>query len=121
MNGIMHRLKRARGLVDMFGLLGMGRAARHVGEKGSEGRRDHAARSIAHRIGAVVALGLACAAITPARATQHTTYFVTNAQGTVVAEMDNQGNTTYEAAYRPYGQQQSGAPQAEPGVYRACE
>ncbi|NKZ40251.1 RHS repeat-associated core domain-containing protein, partial [Oleiagrimonas citrea] len=41
--------------------------------------------------------------------------FVTNAQGTVVAEMDNQGNTTYEAAYRPYGQQQSGAPQAEPG------
>ncbi|GAB3032237.1 hypothetical protein GCM10027285_13710 [Oleiagrimonas citrea] len=51
----------------------------------------------------------------PAQASQHTTYFITNAQGTVVAEMDSQGNTTYEAAYRPYGKQQTGDAQMGPG------
>lgn len=40
---------------------------------------------------------------------------VTNAQGTVVATMTRQGQVTYTAAYRPYGQQVKGTPQAGPG------
>jgi RHS repeat-associated protein len=36
-------------------------------------------------------------------------------QGTVVAEMTPQGQVTYEAAYRPYGQQVTGVPQVGPG------
>lgn len=40
---------------------------------------------------------------------------VTNAQGTVVATMTPQGQVTYTAAYRPYGQQVKGTPQAGPG------
>ena len=50
----------------------------------------------------------------PSRA-ESTTYYVTNAQGTVVAEMDTGSNVTYDATYRPYGQQQNGTPQAGPG------
>ena len=46
---------------------------------------------------------------------ESTTYYVTNAQGTVVAEMDTSSNVTYDATYRPYGQQQIGTPQAGPG------
>ncbi len=40
---------------------------------------------------------------------------VTDAQGTVVAKMTPQGQVTYTAAYRPYGKQAEGAPQAGPG------
>ncbi len=48
-------------------------------------------------------------------AAEKTTYYVTNAQGTVVATMDSQSNVTYTATYRPYGKQQLGTPQAGPG------
>jgi RHS repeat-associated protein len=48
-------------------------------------------------------------------AAEKTTYYVTNAQGTVVATMDSQSNVTYTATYRPYGEQQLGTPQAGPG------
>ncbi|HEX7338625.1 MAG TPA: RHS repeat-associated core domain-containing protein [Rhodanobacteraceae bacterium] len=40
---------------------------------------------------------------------------VTNAQGTVVATMTPQGQVTYTAGYRPYGQQVEGTPLAGPG------
>ena len=50
-----------------------------------------------------------------AYAAEKTTYYVTNAQGTVVATMDSQSNVTYTATYRPYGKQQLGTPQAGPG------
>ncbi|HET6588150.1 MAG TPA: RHS repeat-associated core domain-containing protein [Oleiagrimonas sp.] len=43
------------------------------------------------------------------------TYYVTNAQGTVVATIDSKGNVTYTAAYRPYGKQVKGTPQSGPG------
>jgi RHS repeat-associated protein len=60
-------------------------------------------------------LALYVGLVVPVHATQHTTYFITNAQGTVVATADSQGNVTYTAAYRPYGQQQVGALQPGPG------
>lgn len=50
-----------------------------------------------------------------AAASEKVTYLITDAQGSVVAEMDAQGNVTYTAAYRPYGHQQVGAPQPSPG------
>jgi len=46
---------------------------------------------------------------------ENVTYYVTNAQGTVVAQMDTNANVTYTATYRPYGRQQQGVPQAGPG------
>lgn len=46
---------------------------------------------------------------------ENTTYYVTDAQGTVVAKMDTGSNVTYDATYRPYGKQQNGSPQAGPG------
>jgi RHS repeat-associated protein len=58
---------------------------------------------------------LALSLTVPVHAARTFTSVLTNAQGTVVAEMDVQGNVTYEATYRPYGQQQTGAPQAGPG------
>jgi RHS repeat-associated protein len=60
-------------------------------------------------------LVLCAGLVSPTHATQHTTYFITNAQGTVVATADSQGNVTYTAAYRPYGKQQTGTPQTGPG------
>lgn len=60
--------------------------------------------------------GMLLLAITrTSRASEHTTYYVTNAQGTVVAEMDTQSNVTYQSATRPYGKQSLGTPQAGPG------
>jgi RHS repeat-associated protein len=63
----------------------------------------------------LVVLLLTFLASMPAWSAEHTTYYVTNAQGTVVAEMDSNSNVTYEATYRPYGKQQNGPPQAGPG------
>ena len=57
----------------------------------------------------------ALALVAPVQAKRTFTSLLTNAQGTVVAEMDVHGNVTYTAAYRPYGQQQTGTPQAGPG------
>ncbi len=43
------------------------------------------------------------------------TYYVADAQGTVVATMNSQAAVTYTAAYRPYGKQAQGAAQTGPG------
>lgn len=55
-------------------------------------------------------IGAQCAA-----ASEKVTIYLTDAQGSVVAETDAQGNVTYTAANRPYGTQVMGAPQAGPG------
>lgn len=65
--------------------------------------------------GVACLLALCAGLLSPAHATQHTTYFITNAQGTVVATAGGQGSVTYTAAYRPYGKQQVGTPQPGPG------
>jgi RHS repeat-associated protein len=62
----------------------------------------------------LIALITPIAGLSRAHASEHTTYFVTNAQGTVVAEMDQAGNVTYSATRRPYGHQQTGTPQDGP-------
>ncbi len=62
-------------------------------------------------VSGILLLGIACSS----RASEQTTYYVTNAQGTVVAEMDTQSNVTYQSATRPYGKQSLGTPQAGPG------
>lgn len=48
-------------------------------------------------------------------ASEKVTIYLTDAQGSVVAETDAQGNVNYTAANRPYGAQAMGAPQAGPG------
>ncbi|HEV7776194.1 MAG TPA: RHS repeat-associated core domain-containing protein [Luteibacter sp.] len=48
------------------------------------------------------------------RATEVVTYYYTNAQGTVLAKTDAQGNVTEVADYRPYGAQALGAPSDGP-------
>ena len=79
-------------------------------------RRQHTLASVGRIriVSLLAACGLLLAAIAwpiPSHA-ENTTYYVTNAQGTVVAEMDTSSNVTYDATYRPYGQQQIGTPQA---------
>jgi len=49
------------------------------------------------------------------QATEKVTLYLTDALGSPVAEMDASGNVTYQADYRPYGQQQMGAAQDGPG------
>lgn len=74
------------------------------------------AKRCTHRLqGLLWTLLILLMAATPAWAGETVTYMYTNAQGTVVAEADAQGNVTYMAVYRPYGKQQIGVPQAEPG------
>jgi RHS repeat-associated protein len=68
-----------------------------------------------HRWFGCICLLLILALSASAQASEKTTYFITNAQGTVVATMDSKANVTYAAAYRPYGKQQMGTPQAGPG------
>lgn len=64
---------------------------------------------------AVLLLSVASVTAHAAPPGQKVTLYLTDAQGTVVAEMTPQGQVTYEAAYRPYGQQVEGMPQDGPG------
>jgi RHS repeat-associated protein len=47
--------------------------------------------------------------------TETTTLYLTDGQGTVVGQADRTGAVTYEGAYRPYGVQLVGVPEAGPG------
>lgn len=60
-------------------------------------------------------LGLSILRCTPTFATETTTYYYTDPQGTPLVTTDASGNAVSTSDYRPYGRQALGTPEARPG------
>lgn len=69
------------------------------------------------RLGAILSMvAVMVCLVFPVQAhAEKATYYVTDAQGTVVATMNGKAQVIHEAAYRPYGKQAKGSPQDGPG------